>query len=84
MAWTKHGHKPKMVQKQCACGCGEIFGAIVTSNQPKYKNNAHKMRAYRARKKAGTTRSAAKASDNFDARWAAFWDTVKLPAMAGL
>lgn len=49
MAWTKYGHKPKMIQVTCQCGCNEVFGAIVTSNRPKYKNKTHQMRAYRRR-----------------------------------
>lgn len=34
----------------CHCGCGETFTATWRTARPKYKNGAHKMRAYRARR----------------------------------
>jgi len=35
----------------CACGCGETFEAEYRTSKPKYKNAAHKARAYRARRR---------------------------------
>ncbi len=35
----------------CACGCGETFTAQYRTKRPKYRNAAHKARAYRARRR---------------------------------
>lgn len=34
---------------QCQCGCGESFVATWRTSKPKYKDAAHKQRAYRKR-----------------------------------
>jgi hypothetical protein len=48
--------KKKPVRKwgvfRCQCGCGEYFEAQYTTRKPWYKNEAHRMRAYRARRAA--------------------------------
>lgn len=36
----------------CQCGCNQKFFATYRTAKPKYVNNTHKMRAYRARKAA--------------------------------
>jgi len=35
----------------CKCGCGESFTATYTTRPPLYMNRAHRMRAYRKRRK---------------------------------
>lgn len=35
----------------CQCGCGETFTATWTTRPPLYKDKAHRMRAYRQRRK---------------------------------
>ena len=42
-------HKLKLETFICQCGCGQSFQREVRTNKPKYLNDAHKMRAYRAR-----------------------------------
>lgn len=44
--------KPKHAMFLCQCGCNEMFEATWTTAKPKYKDNAHKQRAYRRRVKA--------------------------------
>jgi hypothetical protein len=39
---------------ECRCGCGLSFEATYRTRHPRYLNAAHRMRAYRARKR-GTT-----------------------------
>lgn len=38
----------------CACGCGETFEARYRTKKPKYKNQAHRQRYYRRRKREQT------------------------------
>lgn len=41
----------KVGQFRCQCGCGQFFTASYRTKKPKYVNDTHKMRAYRARHK---------------------------------
>lgn len=42
----------KIGQFRCQCGCGQLFMAAYRTKKPKYVNDTHKMRAYRARQSA--------------------------------
>lgn len=59
-AWLEHNRllnppvgevKKKLVMVACKCGCGERFLAEYTTKRPQFKNEAHRIRYWRAKAK---------------------------------
>jgi hypothetical protein len=50
----KSNTKKHVGEFMCKCGCGETFTAEYTTKRPQFKNEAHRMRYWRA--KQGKTR----------------------------
>jgi len=40
----------KIITQKCKCGCGQTFTTTYKTRKPKYINDTHRQRAYRARK----------------------------------
>lgn len=60
----KNGLKVHTGQMMCACPEHDLFMAEWTTARPCYKNRAHKMRAYRARRAAREAEDQTKGSNN--------------------